>query len=52
MEDKDLAGSKTEEHAEERRVPLLAEDNAGDFLDNSMRTGSELPVAKHLAFHR
>lgn len=52
MEDKDLAESKTEEHAEERRLPLLAEDQAGSFLESSMRSGSELPVAKYLALRR
>lgn len=56
MEDKDLAESKTEEHAEEhaeeRRGSLLAEDRACDFLKGSMRTGSELPVAKHLVLLR
>jgi hypothetical protein len=52
MEDKDLAESKTEEHAEERRVSLLAEDKAGGFLEGSMRTGSELPVARYLVLLR
>lgn len=48
VEDKDLAESKTEEHAEERWVSLLAEDKASGFLESSMRTGSELPVARYL----
>lgn len=52
MEDRDLAESKMEEHAEERRVSRLAEDRACEFLKGYMRTGSELPVAKYLALLR
>jgi hypothetical protein len=47
-EDEDLAESNIDEYADERRLWLLEDDKACDFLRGSMRIDSELPVALYL----